>query len=184
MSTGTLPAVIALIVVVIALVVAAVSSVRRRRSRERFGPEHDRTVERADGRHAAERELRERRRRHDALDVRPLSDVARDRYTREWTAVQNEFVDRPEDGVRSADRLVTALMRDRGYPTEGFDQQVRDLSADHGRTLQRYRAAHQAEHLSTRHRATTEELRGAMAHYRALFDELLSDDGQARRAAS
>ena len=94
------------------------------------------------------------------------------------------IVDRPEDAVRSADRLVTALMRDRGYPTEAFDQQVRDLSADQGRTLQRYRAAHQVEHLSTRHQATTEELRGAMARYRALFDELLSDDGRVRRAAS
>ncbi|MGW2785097.1 hypothetical protein ACWC3X_28190 [Streptomyces populi] len=184
MSTGTLPTVIVLIVVVIALAVAAASFMRRRRLRERFGPEYDRTVEQTDDRHAAERELRERHRRHDALDIRPLSDVARDRYTREWTAVQNEFVDRPEDAVRSADRLVTALMRDRGYPTEAFDQQVRDLSADQGRTLQRYRAAHQVEHLSTRHQATTEELRGAMARYRALFDELLSDDGRVRRAAS
>ncbi|MEU6272082.1 hypothetical protein ABZ871_06615 [Streptomyces populi] len=183
MSTGTLPAVIVLIFVVIVLAMAAVSLMWRRRLRERFGPERDRTVGRADDRHAAERELQERRRRHDVSDIRPLSDVARDRYTREWTAVQNEFVDRPQDAVRSADRLVTALMRDRGYPTEGFDQGMRDLSAGHGQILRRYRAAHQVKHLGTSHQATTGELRGAMARYRALFDELLSDDGRVRRAA-
>lgn len=35
--------------------------------------------------------------------------------------------------------------------------------------------------MSTRHEATTEQLRGAMVHYRSLFDELLSDDGESRR---
>ncbi|MFD5816669.1 hypothetical protein [Streptomyces sp. NPDC127038] len=184
MSTGTLLAIVVPLVVVIALIVAAVLVIRRRRLQERFGPEYDRTLEQAGGRHAAERELRERQRRHDALDIRPLSGGARDRYAREWTNVQDEFVDRPEDAVHDADRLVTALMRDRGYPTEGFDQQMQDLSVDHGQTLQHYRAAHQVESLSTRHQATTEQLRGAMVHYRTLFDELLSDGSRARPAAS
>ncbi|MEV6197853.1 hypothetical protein AB0M19_36355 [Streptomyces sp. NPDC051920] len=184
MSTGTLLAIIIPIVVVIALAVAAVYWMRRRRLRERFGPEYDRAVERSDDRRTAERELREREQRHDALDIRPLPDGARDRYSREWINVQDEFVDRPEDAVHDADRLVTALMRDRGYPTEGFDQQMRDLSVEHGQTVDHYRAAHEVEFLSTHHQATTEQLRGAMVHYRALFDELLSNGGRARRAAS
>ncbi|MFI1767347.1 hypothetical protein ACH41H_35575 [Streptomyces sp. NPDC020800] len=47
-----------------------------------------------------------------------------------------------------------------------------------------YRAAHEVESLSTHSRATTEQLRGAMVHYRALFDELLSDGGGAQPARS
>ncbi|MEU1402851.1 hypothetical protein ABZ471_10885 [Streptomyces sp. NPDC005728] len=185
MSTGTLLAIIIPIVVVLALAAVAVSlMMRRRHLRERFGPEYERTVEESDGRRAAERELREREKRHDSLDIKPLPPVSRDRYTREWSSVQQEFVDRPQDAVHDADRLVTSLMHDRGYPTEGFDQQMKDLSVEHGRTLEHYRAAHEVESLSTRSRATTEQLRGAMVHYRALFDELLSDGGRAQPARS
>lgn len=93
-------------------------------------------------------------------------------------------MDRPQDAVHDADRLVTSLMHDRGYPTEGFEQQMKDLSVEHGRTLEHYRAAHEVESLSDRSRATTEQLRGAMVHYRALFDELLTDGGRAQPSRS
>lgn len=73
MSTGTLLAIIIAIVVVLALATVAVSLMRRRRHlRDRFGPEYERTVEESDGRRTAERELREREKRHDALDIKPL----------------------------------------------------------------------------------------------------------------
>ncbi|WP_149826899.1 hypothetical protein [Streptomyces tailanensis] len=185
MSTGTLLAIIIPIVVVVALAAVAVSlMMRRRHLRERFGPEYERTVEGSDSRFAGERELRAREKRHDSLEIKPLPPVSRDRYTREWTSVQEEFVDRPEDAVHDADRLVTSLMHERGYPTEGFEQQMKDLSVEHGRTLEHYRAAHEVESLSTRSQATTEQLRGAMVHYRAVFDELLSDGGRAQPAPS
>ncbi|WP_269856345.1 hypothetical protein [Streptomyces sp. RPT161] len=183
MSTGTLLAIIIPVVVVIALIAVASSlALRRRRLRERFGPEYDRTVERADSRMAAERELSAREKRHDALDIKPLPSDVRDRYAREWGSVQEEFVDRPENAVHDADRLVTSLMHERGYPTEDFEQQLKDLSVEHSQTLEHYRAAHKVDELSTRHQATTEQLRSAMVHYRALFDELLSDGGQTRHA--
>ncbi|MET8030620.1 hypothetical protein [Streptomyces avermitilis] len=183
MSTGTLLAIIIPIVVVIALVaVAAALLMRRRKLRERFGPEYERTMESADNRMAGERELRAREKRHDALDIKPLDNNVRDRYTRDWTSVQEEFVDRPEDAVHDADRLVTSLMHERGYPTQDFDQQLKDLSVEHGRTLEHYRVAHEVDALSIQHQATTEQLRGAMVHYRALFDELISDGGQPRHA--
>ncbi|MFF2129400.1 hypothetical protein ACFVW1_29285 [Streptomyces olivochromogenes] len=182
MSTGTLLAIIIAIVVVIAVAVAASMVMRRRKLRERFGPEYERTMGDADSRMAGERELRAREKRHDALDIKPLDSSARDRYTRDWASTQDEFVDRPEDAVHDADRLVTSLMHERGYPTQDFEQQLKDLSVEHGRTLEHYRAAHDVEALSTRHGATTEQLRGAMVHYRALFDELLSDGGGRRHA--
>ncbi|MGW7004012.1 hypothetical protein ACWGCW_14620 [Streptomyces sp. NPDC054933] len=181
MSTGTLITIIVPIAVVVVLLAVAMSLVmRRRRLRERFGPEYERTVQTTDSRLAAERDLSAREKRHDSLDIKPLPSAARDRYSHDWTHVQEEFVDRPEDAVHDADRLVTTLMHERGYPTEGYEQQLKDLSVEHGRTLEHYRTAHEIDERSTRHQATTEELRGAMVHYRALFEELLSDGGQPR----
>ncbi|MFE4874315.1 hypothetical protein [Streptomyces sp. NPDC056682] len=183
MSTGTLLAIVIPAVIVLALIVWGLAlGMRRRRLRERFGPEYERTVQGADSQLAAERELSERAKRHDELDIKPLPDGARDRFARNWDGVQQGFVDRPEDAVHDADRLVTSLMQARGYPTEGFEQQMKDLSVEHGRTLEHYRAAHEIDMLSAGHQATTEQLRSAMVHYRALFDELLSDGGQSRHA--
>lgn len=176
MSTGTLIAVIVPIVVVLLLIaVGAWLTTRRRHLRERFGPEYDRTVESGDSRRAAERELRSREQRHRDLEIRDLPPEARDRYSAEWTEVQERFVDEPARCVDDADRLVTRLMSDRGYPTEGYEQQLRDLSVEHGNTLEHYRAAHDVGLRNREGRATTEELRGAMVHYRALFQELLGD---------
>ena len=180
MSAGTLVAIIVPVVVVLAaLAVVVWMLARRRRLRERFGPEYDRAVAEDGSRLAAERELRERETRHEEMEIKPLPPSTRQRYAEDWTWVQEHFVDRPEETVREADRLVTSLMGERGYPTGGFQQQARDLSVRHARTLEHYRAAHAVDERAVRHQATTEELRGAMVHYRALFDDLL-EDGQER----
>ncbi|RPE39942.1 hypothetical protein EDD90_2968 [Streptomyces sp. Ag109_O5-1] len=185
MSTGMLLAIVIAVVVVVVLIALALTFFRRRRAlRERFGPEYERTVDDADSRLAAERELSTREKRHDKLDIKPLPDGLRERYTRDWDDVQNEFVDRPEDAVHDADRLVTSLMQARGYPTGSYDQQLKDLSVEHGRTLEHYRTAHEIDLLSTGHKATTEQLRSAMVHYRSLFDELLLDGGQTPHATA
>ncbi|MFE7425678.1 hypothetical protein [Streptomyces sp. NPDC057545] len=183
MSTGTLLEIIIPAAVVIVLIAVALALFMRRRAlRERFGPEYERTVHSADSTLAAERELSAREKRHDQLDIKPLPADLRTRYAREWDDVQHEFVDQPEDAVHDADQLVTSLMQARGYPTEAYDQQLKDLSVEHGRTLEHYRTAHEIDTLSKGHKATTEQLRSAMVHYRALFNELLSDGGQARHA--
>ncbi|WP_418960797.1 hypothetical protein [Streptomyces tritici] len=179
MSTGTILAIVIPAAVVILLIAVAVVLDRRRRGRlrEQFGPEYDRAVEEAGGRRAAERDLEEREKRHASLDLTPLSSGVKERYAREWRGVQEEFVDRPRDAVRDADVLVTSLMHDRGYPTENYEQRLRDLSVEHGRTLENYRAAHEIKTRSTSEDegVTTEELRGAMVLYRVLFDDLLTD---------
>ncbi|MFV8132917.1 hypothetical protein [Streptomyces syringium] len=180
MSLTTIIIIAAVLVLLVCAVAAWTLTARRRKLRERFGPEYERTMESKDSRRAAERELRERQERHDALDIKTLPAPVRDRYAQDWARVQEKFVDRPDDAVHEADRLVTTLMGERGYPTEGYEQQVKDLSVEHGRTLEHYRAAHEVNDRSSRHQATTEELRGAMVHYRALFDELLHDGDRPR----
>jgi hypothetical protein len=103
-----------------------------------------------------------------------LASTARQQYAQDWNSVQEHFVDRPQEAVGEADQLVTRLMKERGYPTEGYEQQLKDLSVEHGRTLEHYRAAHEVKARSGQ-QTTTEELRGAMVHYRALFDDLLTN---------
>ncbi|MFE2474859.1 hypothetical protein [Streptomyces sp. NPDC059389] len=176
MSTNSLIAVIVVAaVVVVALTALLWMLARRRHLRERFGPEYDRTVEEQGGKRSAERDLRAREERHDQLDIKELSPERQRQYADEWTRVQQQFVDRPEGSVAGADDLLTRLMGERGYPTDGYDGQLRDLSVEHGRTLEEYRAAHAVKVRSSAGEATTEELRGAMVHYRALFEELLAD---------
>ncbi|MDI2124684.1 hypothetical protein [Yinghuangia seranimata] len=177
MSTGALIAVIiGAVVVVLVAAAAAWLVVQSRRLRERFGPEYDRLVEDR-GRIEAERELRAREKRHESYELRMLEPGAREQYVREWRAVQEHFVDTPGDAVDEADSLLTRLMNERGYPTEGYEEQMSVLSVEHGRMLEHYRNAHAVQVRSAADEASTEDLRGALVEYRAVFDDLLANSG-------
>jgi ABC-type nickel/cobalt efflux system permease component RcnA len=149
---------------------------RTQRLQETFGPEYQRTVDSADDRRKAEAELEERRKRREQLTIRPLDPATRERYSKEWRDVQSRFVDSPSQSLRQADRLVTAVMRDRGYPMDDFQQRSADISVDHPQVVENYRAAH-AVSLATEHdKASTEDIRQAMVHYRSLFEELVATE--------
>jgi predicted nucleic acid-binding protein len=164
-------------VLVVAVVVLAVLLMRSRRSQrlqEEFGPEYDRAVEERGDRRQAEAELAERRERREQLDIRPLDPSARERYAERWQAAQRRFVEHPAQAVGEADSLVSAVMSERGYPvSEEFEQRAADISVDHPVVVEHYRAAHEISLRTTAGDASTEDLRQAMVHFRALFDELL-----------
>ena len=175
MSTGAIVAIVIVVIVVAAVVVAVMMANRRRRLKERFGPEYDRAVTERGSRREAEAELAERERHHRELDIRPLSPAARAQYSSEWTAVQEQFVDAPQAAVTGAQTLVSAVMEDRGYPTQPYDRTLADLSVEHASTLDHFRAAHDISQNAAAGTASTEDLRQAMIHYRALFAELLGE---------
>lgn len=184
MSTGAVIGIVIVVLVVLAVVAVLLRMyMQRQRLRAKFGPEYERAVETSDNRLAAERELTEREKQHAELDLRPLSPAARENYARHWTLIQEKFVDSPPSAVTEADRLVTDLMGERGYPTEGFDQQLTVLSVEHASTLEHYRNAHDISQRQDRGEASTEDLRTAMVHYRTLFEDLLrtstGEDGPA-----
>lgn len=174
------PTQLVITVVVIAVIVAIAAfvwfSARRRALRSRFGPEYDRAVAEQDSRSDAERELRERERRHAELTLTPLTDESRRRYAADWEEIQAQFIDSPSDAVGSADELVTRLVAERGYPTEDYEDQLAHLSVEHAQTLTHYRDAHEIHLSNERGEASTEQLRQAVVHYRALFAELLGED--------
>jgi hypothetical protein len=163
-------------VVVAAVIVAVASSSRRRRTehlKERFGPEYERVVSDAGEQKAAEKELLAREHQRKQFDIVPLTPAALRDFSDRWRTVQAAFVDNPTDAVGSADRLVSEVMRQRGYPIDDFEQQAANISVDRPHVVEHYRAADRV-HLSTGNAGVgTEQQRQAFVHYRALFAELL-----------
>jgi hypothetical protein len=178
MSAGAIVAIIVAVVVVL-LVIGALTTARRRKLQQRFGPEYDRVAGEMHSRRKADAELTERERRVRSLDIRPLDETARAKYAGEWTAIQERFVDQPEEAVAQAGILVTSVMKDRGYPTEGHEQILADLSVEHANMLDHYRRAHEVSLQAEGGTVSTEDLRLAMLHYRALFADLLGQPAEA-----
>ena len=168
-------------VIVVLLCVVGFLVARQRRSaqlREGFGPEYDRVVQERGDQRAAEAELRERRDRRRQYDIRPLEESARKHYAERWEDTQRRFVDQPASAVAEADGLIGEVMRERGYPVEDFDQRAADLSVDHSEVVEHYRSAHALSGANGHQNASTEDLREAMVHYRALFADLLDDNAR------
>ena len=172
------------IVIVALLVVAGILWSRRRRSehlRDRFGPEYDRAVDAKGGRSEAEAELAEREKRVEKLDIRPLEPAERREFIQRWTDVQARFVDDPPRAVAFADALLGDVMKARGYPVSDFAQRAGDISVDHPTVVEHYRTAHDIAVRHERGDASTEDLRQAMIHYRALFDDLVGAEAPSAR---
>jgi len=168
-----------IIVIVIVLVILAAAALagamlmRRRALQQRFGAEYDQLA-RDVGPRQAQAELAERQRRVAKLDLRPLSAEQRAGYTREWTSLQERFVDDPAQSAVAAGALVSAAAADRGYPAADDDQLIGDLSVDHANRLDGYREARRIT--AQAGTAGTEELRQALLGYGALFRDLIGVD--------
>jgi len=169
---------------VIGLVVGAVAVValmiwslfRQRRTRSlasRFGPEYDHTVAALGKRAPAEKELAARAARVEKLSIHPLTAPERERFLELWQTTQTHFVDSPLTAVVEADGLVAEVMRTRGYPVSDFEQRAADVSVDHPALVDNYRRAHAAAVNAEGGKLGTEELRQALVHFRALFEDLL-----------
>jgi FtsZ-interacting cell division protein ZipA len=168
--------VIVILLVGVIIFLAALLLMQRRRSQQlqtRFGPEYDRAVRQYGDQKHAEEELAARERRVTRFRIVPLSRDDAARFAEAWQSVQNRFVDDPHAAVQEADQKVRELMQRRGYPVADFEQQAADLSVDHPIVVENYRTAHQIALRNEGGTASTEELRKAVVHYRAIFDELL-----------
>jgi len=178
---------LAIAAVALLVVLALAWMLRRRRSthlRQRFGPEYTQVVHEHKDQRAAEQVLEQRERRVATFHIRPLAAADATGFAERWRRTQTEFVDDPRGAVTSADRLVAEVLEARGYPMGDFEQRAADISVDHPAVVSNYRAARVIAERQEGGEATTEDLRQALVHYRALFDDLL-DIGEEplRRAA-
>ena len=89
--------------------------------------------------------------------------------------MQTDFVDSPAAAVADADELVNAVMSERGYPMDDFEQRVADISVDHAAVVDNYRSAHRVFVAMGQGAVSTEQERQAMQQYRLLLEELLAD---------
>ncbi len=180
MDTSTIIILILAVAVVLAIAIAIwfyIQKQQTNRLRSKFGPEYNRAIRsEGDAKHA-EQVLQERQKRVEKLNIRALSDSERNDFTKAWEQEQARFVDEPSTAVSNADRLVQRVMKTRGYPVSDFEQRVADVSVDHPVVVQNYRVAHDIAARGEKEEVSTEELREAMIHYRALFADLLHDGG-------
>jgi hypothetical protein len=176
---------VAVIVVVAIIVVAAIATLiflrgRTKKLQSRFGPEYNRAVEETGNRYKAEAKLHRLEKRVERYPIRPLSSAERDRFQQSWRAVQAKFVDDPIRALAEADQLLGEAMSACGYPVSDFEQRAQEISVDHATVVEHYRAGHDIALRQSQGKATTEELRQAMIHYRALLDELMSEPERLR----
>jgi len=141
--------------------------------RERFGTEYERTMQTQGSQRKGQAKLLDREKRVEKLNIRELEPAERERFLEKWKSVQSRFVDSPTGAVAEADDLVSSVMQSRGYPVADFEQRAADISVDHPRVTENYRAAHAIAIRLGKSETSTEELRTAMVHYRSLFDELV-----------
>jgi FtsZ-interacting cell division protein ZipA len=180
---------IAVVIVIAGVIVAATYASSRKkteRMKQHYGREYERLVSETGDQKAAEKELTDRERKRQKLNIVALTPSALSEFTARWQEVQTRFVDNPTAAVGVADRLVTEVMRERGYPVDDFDQRAADISVDHPEVVENYRGAH-GIHLSQQNgEASTEQQREAFVHYRALFKKLLetTTDTDASQEAS
>ncbi|MBW3660805.1 MAG: hypothetical protein KY397_04135 [Gemmatimonadetes bacterium] len=146
---------------------------RSRQLKERFGPEYDRALAVKGDRSEAEKNLRERHKRVEEYDLRPLTEEERQGFASRWEDVQREFVDRPEAAVSDAHELVEIAMNARGYPVGDIRRQEEDLSVENPGVVEHYRRACVISERNRTGEATTEDLRRAMKHYREIFQSVL-----------
>jgi FtsZ-interacting cell division protein ZipA len=176
------------IIAALVLVGAIWAYTRKRRTtrlRSHYGPEYGRVVSQFGDSTRAEREMERRRQQVSRLKIRTLTETERQRYSDQWRAVQARFVDDPNISVLEADRLVTEVLRAKGFPTESFDERLDDISASYPEVAANYREACQIVARQDRGGLTTEDLRRSMVLYRNLFEELFREgrDEELRRVS-
>jgi hypothetical protein len=165
------------------IAMAAMRVQRTRRLKERFGSEYERIVNEKGDKRQAEEELEARLAHVNTLKIRPLAAEEVNRYALEWQKTQTEFVDEPLAALQKADRLIRDVMKARGYPVEDFEQRAADISVDYPELVTDYRGLHLIAVKQREDEVSTEEMRQAMVHGRALFENLITQEEEAEDVA-
>ena len=160
------------------IAMAAMRAQRTKRLKDRFGPEYERAIHEMGDKRQAEDELDARLAHVNTLKIRPLTPEEVNRYALEWQKTQTEFVDEPLTALQKADRLIREVMKVKGYPVEDFEQRAADISVDYPELVTDYRGLHMIAVKEAEDKVSTEEMRQAMVHGRALFENLVSTDTQ------
>lgn len=140
LTTLTEPPLLYVVLAVAALLIGLavwgfVASARRRRERdelrERYGTEFDRAVSEHGSRRAAVADLRARESEHEALSLRDLNEPDLALVRQHMVQAQFRFVEDPSDALLRVERVMTEVLRAKGYPLPDQAQAARLFSVDH-----------------------------------------------------
>ena len=86
--------VVVLVLVVIGALLAPIMARRKKSERlqDQFGSEYDHTVEAMGDEKKAHKELDERQKHVNSLDIQPLTVETRERYLADWAAIQSDLL--------------------------------------------------------------------------------------------
>jgi hypothetical protein len=183
MNTSTILAIILIGAAMITVLLILFQFQRRRKTEElkgRFGPEYARTIQETGSKTRGEEKLTKLEKRVERLHIHPLPQTECLQFAESWRVVQAKFVDNPQQALRDADSLLGMVMSARGYPVADFEERAAEISVDHPLVVIRYRAGHDIAIRHSKGQANTEDLRQAMVHYRALFDEMIAEPAMAQ----
>lgn len=128
---------IAVAILVVGLLLwGVIAAGRKRRERqalqERYGAEYDRTIGEHRSTRAAVADLKQREQARDRLELRDLNEADRDLVRRHMATAQYRFVEDPADAVLQTERILTEVLRAKGYPiAANADEAARLFSVDH-----------------------------------------------------
>jgi hypothetical protein len=182
MSTSALIIVVVIAVVVVGAIALILRNRRSERLRNRFGPEYGRAIQETGSKGHAEAKLEKLEKRVERFNISPLSPADRVGFIAAWQTVQARFVDDPKGALTDADKLIEKIVATRGYPVTDFEQRAADISVDHPLVVEHYRAGHEIALRHSQGRASTEDMRQAMIHYRTLFGDLAGEPAMAHAA--
>ncbi|WP_051944173.1 hypothetical protein [Streptacidiphilus rugosus] len=166
------------LVAVVAVAICAVVTVRSRsgsrRLRERFGAEYETALTAHQGNaRRAERALRERERRLDAVPLRAPDAAGAEQVRSRWRGLQRQFVDAPAAVLGCAVEALEELLDDMGLPADREDRQA-VLRFRGEEVLRRYQQAHGVAARADGGTASTEELREGFLSARSVCELLLT----------
>ena len=80
--------------------------------------------------------------------------------------------------MQKANRLLREVMSVKGYPVDDFEQRAADISVDYPDLVIDYRELRAIATKGDDEAVTTEEMRQAMVHARALFENLVQPEAK------
>ena len=168
---------VAAIVVVLVLAFVLIRAFGRHHGKRDFashyGEEYERLVTETGSKEKAEERLIAREQRVADYHLHALDKAAQERYAAQWKNVQASFVDDPKASLAQAGEVLDKILNEQGYPNTDFDRRTADLSVNHPAVVKDFRVAHEIALKNKDGKTTTEDLRQAMIHYKALFTELM-----------
>ena len=113
--------------------------------------------------------------RPEQLGIRTLTSAERQCYVTAWQGVQTRAESHPVLALSEADAVLDRVLRDCGYPVDDPRAPSDVLPGPHAEVLASFQAGHALEQRNSSSGSDADQVRQAMAHFRAAFDAVVAE---------